>query len=181
MNSPSISCIRSPARGLGTIQQQKFTNVGSSECRPPAARAKKRFPRSLRSRRPPTAMPDAVAGRVKVGAYATTPRNFSSSVLLIPNLYVPDRLHDAPKLRFLAGRKNRLFGEFFCFHRTYIVRCCGLSQLKYSSAMQTSNSDSHRAPVRESHTTPRVLLREENCRQTFDLFPNVPQRVDDCL
>jgi hypothetical protein len=66
-------------------------------------------------------MPDAVAGRVKIGAYATTPRNFSSSVLLIPNLYVPDRLHDAPKLPFLACGENRLFRQSFFLHGTYIV------------------------------------------------------------
>jgi hypothetical protein len=62
------------------------------------------------------------AGRWTLDAYATTPARNSFSLLQIPNLYIPDRLHDSAKLRFLPGGQNRLLGElFFCFHHTSIV------------------------------------------------------------
>jgi hypothetical protein len=66
------------------------------------------------------------AGRVKIGAYATTLAKISdsisslmsllSTVLKIPNLDVPHGFHDSTELGFLVRRQRRLFHHplFFC-------------------------------------------------------------------
>jgi hypothetical protein len=121
---------------------------------------------------------DVAAGRVGFDAYATTPSKISyeiyclmsSTVLLVPNLYIPNRLHDAPKLRFLPRREHRLLRQLFFSHGFSLI-----------SAVKIASSNFHRGSVGQGDRSARIFLRKENCRAGFDLLPDVLQNVHNCL